>query len=299
MCFFIALFGFTPKGVDESFKHYALYNACVLDIEYAKNKDPKMIDKKVPIKAVMKDHISIIQAFGKQLLLLGVFMSIFSPMSYEPYDTDANGNEAGFQWVHLLDFNLFLNNLVGAYYFQMVLTIFTTALQGLASVLYGVKTHGAMMNPIFEATSASDFWGRRWNLIVHGALKRGVFKPVYKMSSSKGCAVLASFLASGMFHEYLLYHIHAHEANPSPVEISYGKNTAFMMWNAAILVMESLFGGLYIFQWMKKRLPRQLVTCLVLSMALPVAHWFIHPYSKSDFFEHFLVGVPMIKEIHD
>lgn len=29
-----------------------------------------------------------------------------------------------------------------------------------------------MLNPIFESASPSDFWGRRWNLVVHGLLKR-------------------------------------------------------------------------------------------------------------------------------
>ena len=49
---------------------------------------------------------------------------------------------------------------------------------------FGVKMQeGMMKNPVLKASSPSDFWSGRWNLLVHGALKRGVFKPVYSLSS--------------------------------------------------------------------------------------------------------------------
>ena len=38
-------------------------------------------------------------------------------------------------------------------------------------VLYQVDTIDIMKNAIFDSRSPADFWGKKWNLVVHGALK--------------------------------------------------------------------------------------------------------------------------------
>ena len=40
-----------------------------------------------------------------------------------------------------------------------------------ASALTGFRTMVIMRNPLFASTSVSDFWGRRWNLLISGVLK--------------------------------------------------------------------------------------------------------------------------------
>lgn len=287
-----AMFGFSPVGVEDSFWQYVLYNASVLDIQY--EIDPKT-EKKRPIRTTMQDKLEIIGNFGKYLALIGVYISLLSTR-VEPYRTDANGNVPGFDLAHLMDFNLFRNNVVATILFQMTLTTFTIALSGMVGFLLGVKTSEAMKNPVFESTSPSDFWGRRWNLIIHGSLKRGVFKPVYKYSSNKAWAVLATFLASGAFHEYLLLVVFW-QGEQKGIDIAFGKNTAFMLWNAGIVTMEHFLGKNVIFQWIKRTFPRPVVTFMILCTALPIAHWFIHPYSKTGVFDDLSVGFPMVKVI--
>ena len=76
-----------------------------------------------------------------------------------------------------------------------------------------------------------------------------------------------------------------------------GKNTIFMMWNAGVIVIESMIGKAQIFSYMKNNLPKPFVTMLVLCTALPVAHWFLHPYSKSEVFVHGELAMPMIKRL--
>jgi predicted permease len=78
-------------------------------------------------------------------------------------------------------------------------------------------------------------------------------------------------------------------------EHDYGKNTVFMMWNAGVIVLETLIGNARIFSWIKNNLPKPLVTILVICTAMPVAHWFLHPYTKSTLFVHGELAVPMIK----
>ena len=48
--------------------------------------------------------------------------------------------------------------------FQIYLTTFGFGLSFIAS-LTGVQLIPFMLNPIFESSSPSDFWGRRWNLV--------------------------------------------------------------------------------------------------------------------------------------
>jgi hypothetical protein len=71
----------------------------------------------------------------------------------------------------------------------------------------------------------------------------------------------------------------------------------FFLWNAIIITLEYLFGDAWIFQKVKTTMPRRVVTMLVLSTAMPFAHWFTHPYSKSDFLVHGEIVFPMVKRL--
>ena len=59
---------------------------------------------------------------------------------------------------------------------QTYLAVFSGPLALAVNLLFQLDTENMMNNPIMKATSPSDFWGRRWNLVVHGALMvSGVF----------------------------------------------------------------------------------------------------------------------------
>jgi len=152
-----------------------------------------------------------------------------------------------------------------------------------------------MLNPIFESSSPSDFWGRRWNLVVHGLLKRGVYKPV-RSKFSRFTASMSAFIASGIFHEWLLSVLYLPDdpSLPSPHSPTYGRNTLFFVWNAMLIGMEQIIGGALIFQAMKKHLPSVVVSLLVSLAALPVAHWFTFDYVKDDFFRDGQIGFPLV-----
>ena len=149
------------------------------------------------------------------------------------------------------------------------------------------------MNPVLKSSSPSDFWGRRWNLIVHGVLKRGVYKPVRK-HFTKLIAAIAVFLASGLFHEWVLAVIF-YKSNNFPY--CYGKNILFFTWNGLIIVGEHIFGNARVFQWISKTFPRFMVSLLVVLIALPIAHWFTGDYTESTFFECVQLGFFIIKRI--
>jgi hypothetical protein len=63
---------------------------------------------------------------------------------------------------------LLLTSYVASFFravlFQILLTTFGFGLSLIAS-LAGVQLVPFMLNPIFESSCPSDFWGRRWNLV--------------------------------------------------------------------------------------------------------------------------------------
>ena len=55
--------------------------------------------------------------------------------------------------------------------FQQYLTTFMFGIGAAQMIISGIKSVEGMHNPIFTCSSPSDFWGKKWNLIIHGALK--------------------------------------------------------------------------------------------------------------------------------
>ncbi|KAH0745048.1 hypothetical protein KY285_006705 [Solanum tuberosum] len=69
-------------------------------------------------------------------------------------------------------------------------------------------------NEPYLTSSLQDFWGKRWNLMVSNILRLTVYDPVHLFVAGRIPrkwapipAVLATFIASGLVHELLLYYI--------------------------------------------------------------------------------------------
>ena len=66
----------------------------------------------------------------------------------------------------------------------------------------GYKPQVAFRNPLTASTSPTDFWSRRWNLLVRGLFHRTVFTPLRNRSFPAWVSALSAFVVSGAFHEY-------------------------------------------------------------------------------------------------
>lgn len=188
----------------------------------------------------------------------------------------------------------------------MYLTLYSEGLTLFWCVSFGYQIDPVMKNPLLESRSPSDFWGRRWNLIVHKALKGGVFKPVRKYYS-RSVAVVAVFVASGAFHEWLVNILFA------PLEYqlddngsgacsqcfspTYGGALVFFLWQAMLVAAERMVGRTELIQSLAKNLPLPLRTAMIISLGLPLAHFFAEPYVRSNFFRHAQPGLPIILAI--
>jgi Membrane bound O-acyl transferase family len=96
----------------------------------------------------------------------------------------------------------------------------------------GVEARPLMNWPI-TATSASDFWRRRWNTAFHDLAHRFMFRPLAPYLGGAG-ALWAGFLASGLIHDLVI---------SLPAAGGYGGPTLyFLVQAAAILVERSRLG---------------------------------------------------------
>lgn len=193
-----AMFGYSPHSVEKTYTNYMIYYCAAIEIQF----DPQT---NRPIRSSFKDSVNAIKNFLMCACILGSYKSIFCSNLCEPFQSSANGNDPHYNLMDIFDLNLLRNNFVAAMLLQLYLSTYISALSVLVTGILGVKIQQGMMdNPLMKATSPSNFWAGRWNVVIHGGLKRGVFKPVYSISSTKFIAVTAAFLASGLFHEYIL-----------------------------------------------------------------------------------------------
>ncbi|CAK9021031.1 Acyl-CoA--sterol O-acyltransferase 1 (Sterol O-acyltransferase 1) [Durusdinium trenchii] len=98
-----------------------------------------------------------------------------------------------------------------------------------------------MRAPLSQSTSIRDFWGRRWNLIIHGLMKRCFFMPFQNAGPMrKNLAGLLSFAMSGLFHEYMWLTLHV--ARPESSRYVAGKVLSFFLVQYLSTAFEVLLG---------------------------------------------------------
>jgi hypothetical protein len=190
-----------------------------------------------------------------------------------------------YDWHALRDFAFLQQTLVMALLFQLYLSCFANGMLFLVALITGTVPEPFSERPLLCSTSPADFWGRRWNLMIHRALKDGIFRPVIRFTGSKILGVMAAFTASGLFHEHILRVVF--HTFPS----AHGTTLVFFWWQAALLLVEGWLG------WPPARLPWPLPTAVTVLIGGLPGHWFLDSYWRSDFFVLGQLALPMIKEV--
>lgn len=165
----------------------------------------------------------------------------------------------------------------------------TTGISLLYNILYGYQTYDVVLNPMLRSKSPSDFWSKRWNLAVHKGLKNGAYKPVRKYTNSRVLAVIVTFVVSGIIHEYVNLVLFFDRG----IQFEW-KQILFFSWNGVLILLEYAIGGMPLFQWMSKSLPSFLVTAMVVSTALPLAHFFTGDWIKGGYFDAVMIAEPLV-----
>lgn len=278
-----AIYDVTPKyamsSMTEFLQHFGF-------IQYPKI-DPQT---KQGIPVTVKSHFNCWLKYVKHALINGVIYSIFIPCSFQPFSPSRPDTD-----VYIAtDMKQLLNNLLVAVMVSWSLVFSMNGVGCIIQLLGGFQTEDVVNNPIFGSISPSDFWGNRWNKLIHRGLKQGVYKPVWAETGSRNLATMATFLASGLAHEYtwaVMFYASSHE--DEKYVAPFGKTMLFFGWNGILLVVEHWVGRN---RWsaIVKPMPRILVSLLVVLTALPVGHLFTGDFRYGGYFDSLVTAWPMV-----
>lgn len=259
-----AIYGFAPKRVTGSERKFIYYFASPLFLRH---------DSKTQryIKASRKCILGYFLRFCGFLWLTGGVQSLFyAGISSFPPIVSGPRPDDWYTWNAMVDLNRWKDSLLVAVLFQLYLSTFGEGLVFVTALMTGRQVERLMDNPMFESASPSDFWGRRWNLLIHQCLKNGVYKPIRSKGGSPSVATFAAFVASALFHEWLL------KACFGDYDNRYGMTTLFFTWQAALVTIDGLIGNSKLCQTFSKLVPvGPLRTAFVIMCGLPVAHLFV------------------------
>jgi hypothetical protein len=128
-----------------------------------------------------------------------------------------------------------------------------------------------MRAPLWLSTSVRDFWGRRWNLLIHRLMKRTFFEPLAKASTAKrqlgGCL---AFLMSAFFHEYMWF------ITNWPDRCGYvpGQPVLFFLCQFVLCAVEACVAKTGFGRW-AARLPKPLQVAYTIVVTLPLGGIFL------------------------
>lgn len=276
------MYNTSPPVVESTLKSYCMYYASVIEFVFdAKECKVKDATGAVKLKK-MWDFVST-------LLLLGAVNSFVQFTTYSPF---GEWNEEDGEIARIIDLRNLGNNLLMACVTQLNLSMGTKGASFMITVLSGKETIDVTNNAIFASSSVSDFWGRRWNQLIHGVLKRGVFKPL-RAVCSRELSAAATFGASGLIHEYVLVVLSCY--SNKGYTPSYGLHLAFFCYNGVLVMLEYVFIGSSLHQKIADlSLPAPVVTAMVIGTALPIAHWFTDEFIRCGMYEGIKVGCPVL-----
>jgi hypothetical protein len=290
-----AIYETSPDTVETSLATYVTYYSTLLHFQW----DPKMTTRR---KITARELLSNVGLVVAVFHLLSLVLSFEMHYNFEPFSS----SKVKLEEFH---FNADLLSLahLGNAYCLAVLTYLTLSfgmeLTCLSEQLKGYYTSPVFLNPLFTSRSPSEFWGRKWNLIIHKILKHGAYRPARQLFAGPEAAVVLTFVVSGLVHDYtwsLMFYQHEHTRDAdgrcvdcfTPILF---KLTAFFAWNGAVMLLERPLGP--VFQKYTRRLPTVLVSTLVMLTALPVSHWYSGDWAKGGYFHDLSIGLWQIRKL--
>ncbi|CAB9509381.1 Probable long-chain-alcohol O-fatty-acyltransferase [Seminavis robusta] len=296
-----AAFGFLPKYATASIKSFAFYYTVPFTMEWNKK-----LDKYTP--NTFAEVLVQLQGFGKLLIVMAFMKSLYSliPDIVPPFATgkpDADYYSIASAFLP----RTLLRNLLYICFICPSVTVMCYGFLVAQNIVTGVKACPAMDNPFLTSRSFSKFWGGKWNLVIHNVLKMGVYLPVRKYFS-KHIAMIATFVASGLFHEVLLWYfmlpiddaqgcLSDENARNTSVDCYMPRpftTTLFFIWQAAGIAVEYSPLVKYLTFWDK--VPTLFASMIIIFLGgAPLGHFFSEPYWNSLCLENAMIMFSFVK----
>jgi len=287
-----AMHGTSPETVESSMGTYVTYYSSLMHFEW----DPKTQKRR---KSTPAELLATLKTILIHFHLVSLVLSFEMHFDFRPFQS-----KVGLDHYH---FNLDLlspGHLGNAYCLAILTYLYLSLgfeLTAFSENVKGFYTKPIFLNPLFTSRSPSQFWGQKWNLMIHRILKYGAFLPARKYFS-KQIAIVITFLASGLLHDYtwaIVFYQHTHQRDENGVckdcfvPITF-KLTAFFLWNGAMMLLERPVGS---FLGFTKSWPTFIVSTLVLMTGLPVSHWYTGDWAMGGKYSDFAIGLWHVHKI--
>lgn len=247
-----------PKGFDSSLSRFVLYVASPAEVKF----DSEGRFQQAP-PGYLQERFKDMTCHGLVFIL---FLSIGSTSDFKPFIPE--GEEPG--RMSYLGYPLSLPSTELQAFLVFANLASSLSLFRFLCALIGIETHEHMRNPLMLSTSVKDFWGRRWNLLIHRLMHRSFFKPLARCVGPRSGAI-AAFAVSGLFHEYMWLLANWHEKR---YIYKFGGPLLFFAVQFALLTMESLLKHTWCGKTMSN-LPGPILTCLTTLLILPFGPLFL------------------------
>mmetsp|Transcript_3160 Transcript_3160/g.5335 ORF Transcript_3160/g.5335 Transcript_3160/m.5335 type:complete len:411 (+) Transcript_3160:89-1321(+) len=275
-------FGFTPDIPAKNFTNYLAYFSCPFIVKFD---DDKQEPKRVSIEYFRQQF----QIVGTYFIYTGLLMSLLWHYDWQLFELQSSVDSFDHSLSELMSWKNLLNNYFVALILSLGLKQSTAGVSLLYSLAFGYETQDVVLSPLTKSQSVSEFWGRQWNVAVHKGLKNGVYKPTRYMTNSNVMGIFAAFVISGVMHEYVNLVIFSRTG----IEFKWNY-ILFFGYNACLLFAEHMFRSLEIVQGIVSKLPKPLITALVLCSALPFAHLFTGDWIVHGYFDAVMYAEPTI-----
>lgn len=251
--------GTGPKGFDSSCSRFVLY--VVSPCEVAFDADGYIQSAS---RGSLRTSLSSTTVHG---LLMVLLLSIGGPLDFKPFLSGAD--PINMAWCGF-------PTALPAMYLQaaLVYVMLAAGFQAfrLVPIVAGIETHSIMRHPLLLSTSVRDFWGRRWNLLVHRIVHRSFFKPLAMDPWNLGprAGAIAAFMVSALFHEYMWLVTNWHEA-----QFKVGGPIKFFIAQFVLLTAENFLKRTPVGSHVSS-LPAPFLTSLTTLVILPFGPFFLH-----------------------
>ena len=204
-------------------------------------------------------------------------------------------------WSHIL-----LSHVIITVLGNLSLALSMTGVSVLAGLLTGLEFNDHVTDfPLFFSTSHSEFWGSRWNNLIHNDLKQGVYKPIRAWTGNRALASVATFVLSGIQHEHVWWMIFT----PTTAQLQEAGEdpdcclTCFCsLWFGRQLFMFSYAGLWMAIEYRIGELPKFKSTTLqlleshvfMMSLFMPVAHHFTADLVDDGYFTSLQHVLPIL-----
>ena len=253
----------------------------------------------VPFKS--PDLVLVIKQGFFWLFVTSVIYSILEPYNFRPFPHDTTLDDSFLPTLHPgRMYNSFTQCCL--FFTTLIFAMKTTGLLCMLTSGYHAVDHFVFdRQPLWCSTSPRDFWGSRWNTLIHHHLKVGVYKPVRKFGWSTMVATLATFLASALIHEFISYvqffrtDAQILEDAPYYAAGAWGKHLVFFGWNALLILLQDVVQKHVpqLERWTESW-PGWLKSHLVILLSMPVGHCFMDDITDGGYFRHLRPVIPVI-----